>query len=227
MKHYRMNDIREILSTRRLLFPLDVALVGATGVGKSSTINGLFGSEVAKVGYGVDPETQNTDMYKINDVFRVHDSAGLGDGLAADKKHVKNLTGLLLKTCTVEDKEYGFIDLVLVILDGSGRDMGTTYRLLEQVVLDCVDASRVVVAINQADMAMKGKFWDKTRRKPLPELEQFLREKSQSIQLRLKEATGITIKAPVYYSAEFGYNLDVLMNHIIKHLPHERRVISF
>ena len=96
MKNYSVNKIRQVLSERGLLYPLDVALVGATGVGKSSTLNAIFGEDVAKVGTGVDPETQNVQGYLINDVFRVHDSAGLGDGLSADQRHKKNLTDLFI-----------------------------------------------------------------------------------------------------------------------------------
>ncbi|MBR3735698.1 MAG: hypothetical protein IKN07_07435 [Lachnospiraceae bacterium] len=36
---------------------VNILVVGATGVGKSSTINALFNMEIAKVGIGVDPET--------------------------------------------------------------------------------------------------------------------------------------------------------------------------
>ena len=71
MKNYSVNKIREVLSDRGLLYPLDVALVGATGVGKSSTLNAIFGEDVAKVGTGVDPETQNVQGYLINDVFPI------------------------------------------------------------------------------------------------------------------------------------------------------------
>ena len=140
MKNYSVNKIRQVLSERGLLYPLDVALVGATGVGKSSTLNAIFGEDVAKVGTGVDPETQNVQGYLINDVFRVHDSAGLGDGLSADQRHKKNLTDLLLKTITINEDNTpdGFIDLVLVILDGASRDLGTSYQLLEQVILHCI-----------------------------------------------------------------------------------------
>ena len=35
----------------------NVLITGATGCGKSSTINALFNTEKAKVGTGVDPET--------------------------------------------------------------------------------------------------------------------------------------------------------------------------
>ena len=64
MKNYRIDAIRDTLRSRSLLFPLDMVLVGATGVGKSSTINALFGEDVAVVGTGVDPETQYIQHYQ-------------------------------------------------------------------------------------------------------------------------------------------------------------------
>ena len=36
---------------------VNIMLVGATGSGKSSTVNAMFDMNVAKVGVGVDPET--------------------------------------------------------------------------------------------------------------------------------------------------------------------------
>lgn len=222
MKNYRIEDIRSIINARGLHQPLDVALVGATGVGKSSTINVLFGKEVAKVGFGVEPETMNVAEYAISDIFRIHDSAGFGDGIQADKTHAINLSNLLLKTFS-KDSVYGYIDLVLVILDGASRDLGTTYHLLEQVVLKCINPNRVIVAINQADMAMSGRNWDKINNKPNEILKKFLDEKASSIKLRIKEATKLNISTPVYYSALQNYNIDKLMDQIISHMPYSRR----
>jgi len=58
MKNYRFHDIQSHIRQNNLLTPLDILLVGGTGTGKSSTLNALFGSTVAKIGDGVDPETQ-------------------------------------------------------------------------------------------------------------------------------------------------------------------------
>ncbi len=217
-------QIQSIISDRGLHRPLDIALVGATGVGKSSTLNQLFGSTVAKVGFGVAPETQEISQYEVNGYFRLHDTAGLGDGLDADKRHANNLTELLLRT--FDNKNYHLIDLALVILDGSQRDMGTTYKILEQVVLKCIDPKRVIVAINQADMAMKGRYWDSNRCRPEPILKAFLDEKIYSVKNRILEATRLSITLPVYYSAYRQYNLDKLMEHIIAHMPHSRRLVK-
>lgn len=221
----KLKKIASIISNRGLHYPLDVSLVGATGVGKSSTINALFGETLAKVGTGVEPETQFISQYKT-EKFRLHDTAGLGDGLEADKRHSLNLTDLLFRTYTNDEVSYHLIDLCLVILDGSSRDMGTTYKTLEQVVLRCIDPKRVIVAINQADMAMKGRNWNYLNNRPEPELLNFLNDKARSVRDRIKEATGLTISTPVCYSAEEQWNLDKLMDHIIEHIPHERRRVK-
>ena len=44
---------------------VNLMVTGATGCGKSSTINALFGVEVAKVGTSVDPETMEIEKYEF------------------------------------------------------------------------------------------------------------------------------------------------------------------
>lgn len=165
----------------------------------------------------------------MKDYFRVHDSAGLGDGISNDEKHAKNIINELLKTVTTNsDKStsYGFIDMVMVILDGSSRDLGTTYQLLKNVILPIFDPKRIIVVINQADMAMKGRYWNHNFCIPEQPLIDFLEEKSKTTQDRIKEATGLTINRPIYYSAEYSFNIDKIISHIKSNLPRERRIIK-
>lgn len=216
--NYRRDDIRSKIEEHGLLFPLDVLLVGGTGTGKSSTLNALFGDAVAGVGDGVDPHTQTVDSYKLHSHLRFHDSAGLGDGKDADLRHSKAITHQL-GLVTKNNPAYGFIDLALVILDGGSRDLGTAFSLLEKVVLKAISPDRVIVIINQADMAMKGRNWNEALNRPEPELIAFLEEKAQSVQRRLKEATGLTIRQPICYSATRSYNLYAVIDHIYEHIP--------
>ncbi|APE96598.1 GTPase family protein [Pseudomonas putida] len=206
--------------------PLDVMLAGSTGAGKSSTINALFSESVAKVGKGVDPETMDLDWYNVHDYLRVWDTPGLGDGFASDKQHSKKIIDLLYKTYSAEDMSFGFVDLALVIIDGSSRDLGTAYKLINEILIPNFQADRIVVAINQADVAMKGRHWNFFTNTPDDEAKNFLNEKALSVKNRVAEATGVNINIPVCYSADCGYNVSALMDALIKAVPDKKRAIK-
>ena len=221
-KHYRKTDIEKKLEKARFM-PLDVMITGVTGAGKSTTLNTIFKKNVATVGNGVDPETIDLEFYSLNDVFRLWDTPGLGDGIKNDEIHKRRLVNLLYKTYSLDGNVYGWVDLAIVVLEGLNRDMGSTYTLLNEVIVPNIQADRILVVINQADMAMKGRHWNKETNKPDETLVEFLEKQASSIQDRVKEATGITIRKPVYYSAEYGYNIEKLLDFIIDNMILERR----
>lgn len=221
-KYYRKNDIEKKLEKARFR-PLDVMVTGVTGAGKSTTLNTIFKKNVATVGNGVDPETMDLDSYSLNDVFRLWDTPGLGDGVANDEIHKRKLVDLLYKTYSLDGNIYGWIDSAIVVLEGLNRDMGSTYTLLNEVIVPNIQADRILVVINQADMAMKGRHWNKEINRPDEVLVDFLERQALSIQNRVKEATGVTIRKPVYYSAEYGYNIEKLLDFIIDNMIVERR----
>lgn len=219
---YRVDDINRNLRVANFS-PLDVLVIGGTGAGKSSTINAMFEQEVAKVGRRCDPETMNIRSLELNDLMRFWDSPGLGDNVSSDRRYSKELVDLLYKDYYLDSHRYGLIDTVLVILDGSGRDMGTTYKILNEIVAPNFQIDRILVGINQADMAMKGRHWDDINNCPDMTLRDFLDEKADSVRTRLAEATGVRVSRPVYYSAERGYNVEKLLDMIIDNMPRERR----
>ena len=213
---------------------LNIMITGGTGVGKSSTINALFDANVAKVGVGVTPETMDIKKYELKNLI-LWDSPGLGDGKEADERHSRNIIDKL--------KEKGsdgkaLIDLVLVILDGSTRDYGTSFDLINNVIMPNLGneedkKKRILVAINQCDVAMKGKHWNYDENKPDATLEKFLEDKVDSVRSRVKESTNVDIE-PIYYSAGYKetdderqnpYNLSKLLYFIIQHTPKEKRLI--
>lgn len=201
---------------------LNILITGATGSGKSSTINAMFNMEVAKVGYGVDPETMDIEKYDL-DKLTIWDSPGLGDGKEADVRHAKNIVEKLYE----KDKDgNALIDLVLVIVDGSSRDMGTSFELINEVIIPNIEnKSRILIGINQCDVAMKGKYWNNEDKKPEIELQKFLDEKAESVRRRVKESTGVDIE-PVVYSAEKYYNISKLFFNIVKYTPSKKRFIN-
>lgn len=210
---------------------INLMVTGATGCGKSSTINALFNTEVAKVGIGVDPETMEIQRYELDNLI-LWDSPGLGDGREADNRHSKNIIKKLMEK---DSEGKALIDLVLVILDGSTKDLGTSYELINQVIIPNLGNNkegRILVAINQADMAMKGRYWNSEKNCPEPSLIKFLDEKAESVRKRIKEGTGVDV-TPIYYSAGFKeegqeqrpYNLAKLLYFIVQHTPKEKRLV--
>lgn len=209
---------------------VNILITGGTGCGKSSTINALFNANKAKVGQGSDPETMEIAKYEYDNIV-LFDSPGLGDGKDADIRHAKNIIDKLYEKDRHGDM---LIDLVLVILDGGSRDLGTSFELINQVIIPNLgdDKKRLMVAINQADVAMKGRYWNHAGNFPEPELVKFLNEKVASTRKRIKEATGVDVE-PIYYAAGYKegdqaqnpYNLAKLLLFILQHTKPEKRAV--
>jgi len=209
---------------------INILITGATGCGKSSTINALFGRNAAKVGQGVDPETMDIKKFELNNIV-LWDSPGLGDGKESDRRHSKNIIDKLHEK---DADDNALIDLVLVILDGSSRDLGTSYELINEVIIPNLgeNTDRLLVAINQCDIAMSGRHWNHEKNEPEAKLTAFLDDKVASTKRRIKEATGINI-TPIYYSAGYKdedekqqpYNLSKLLMFIINHTKPEKRAV--
>lgn len=210
---------------------LNIMITGATGCGKSSTINALFGEEKAKVGCTPDPETMEIDKYDYKNLI-LWDTPGLGDG----KDDIRHSKIIIDKLNELDSDGNLLIDLVLVILDGGTRDYGTTFQLINEVIIPNLGDEknqRLLVAINQADKAMSEKHWDKIKNQPKPELIEFLDKKAESVKRRIKESTGVIID-PIYYSAGYKevdeeqnppYNLSKLLYYILKNTPKKKRLV--
>ena len=215
------SELAENEKTRRLSFLLrlrskkvNLLVVGPTGVGKSSTINALFNAEIAKVGAGVDPETISLQKYEL-DNLTIWDTPGLGDNVERDQRIKHDLVAKLNET---GEGDKSLVDLVLVLIDASTKDLGTSYELINNLLIPTLGAdakSRIIVALNQADMAMKGQHWNREKNEPDEILTKFLEAKVISIRKRIKEATGLDLE-PVYYCA--GYIEDGMERHTINQM---------
>lgn len=219
----------------------NIILVGATGSGKSSTINALFScrerladeaqlQEVAKVGVTPDPETSEIEKYAIGNLT-LWDTPGLGDSAEQDLRSKAAIQELLEQT---DEEGRPLIDLILVVMDASSKDLGTTYNVLNDVIIPSVeDTGRILVALNQADIAMKhGRHWDHQTNGPDETLQAFLEDKVRSVKERILEDSGVEI-APIYYCAGckddgevvvYPYNMAKLLYYIVASLPAEKRI---
>ena len=141
------DEFGKILKNKLKNMNINILIVGATGVGKSSTINVLFDTNKAAMGYGITPETSLIESYSLEN-FTIWDTPGLGDG----EKDEDYADAIIKKLYEKDGKGNYLIDLVLVIIDGSNRDFGTTYNLLENVIIPNIkDQNRILIAINKVD----------------------------------------------------------------------------
>jgi len=146
---------------------VNLLLVGATGAGKSSTINALFDMSIAKVGVGVDPETTEIVKYELGNLT-IWDTPGLGDSIKSDKAHIKQI---IKKLSEKDSADKLLIDLVLVVLDAGSKDLAVSYDVINNTLIPCLgknNAYRILIGLNQSDMAMKGRHWDHGENKPEP-----------------------------------------------------------
>lgn len=200
---------------------LNIMLVGGTGVGKSSTINALFDKQMAEIGEGVDPQTNRIDKFILGNIV-LWDTPGLGDSPEHDKEFSLQIARMLHQK---NQDGNSLIDVVLVILDASVRDMGTAYELINHVVIPNLnDSTKILVALNQCDFAMKGKYWNHETNAPKEKLRVFLEKQLHEIQSRIKESTGLEI-TPIYYSALYHYNISKLFFYLLDSTPDEKRLM--
>ena len=61
---------------------------------------------------------------------------------------------------------------------------------------------------------------------PDPVLTEFLSEKAVPVKNRIREATGVNVPMPVFYSAKKGYNITSFLDLIVDHIPSECRPLA-
>ena len=213
---------------------INLMITGGTGVGKSSTINALFGREISSVGIHAEPETMEIKSYALNDKITLWDSPGLGDG-RKDPEHARKIVELLHR----KDSSGAYmIDLVLVIADAASRDLGTTYNLISDVIVPNLGdendkKTRIIAALNKCDAVMP-RHWDYKSSRPDAKLTAELDGRANTFRQRVRQATGVDVDT-MYYSAgykedEHGeqdapYNLAKLLSLILSHTPDRKRLM--
>lgn len=209
---------------------VNLLIIGGTGVGKSSTINALFGKDIAKVGDNPAPETMEITKYELDNNITLWDSPGLGDGIK-DIQHKEKIISLL---ASKDENDKNVIDCILVISAANSKDLGTTYDLINNVLIPNIDEphKKIIVAINKADEVINPRYWKRDRNEPSQEQINWLEEKVDNVQTRIYESTQVKIKRPIYYAAGYNdenfsdpaYNIDNLMIYILKSIPKEKAV---
>lgn len=218
---YREDDIEEKIDILGF-HPIDILVVGPTGAGKSTTLNTFFEKEVATVGEGVDPETKNISPYKLTENIRFWDTPGLGDSTYKDNIYLSNLKNKLNQYFENNGHNYKLIDLILVIINGSYRDLGTIYKIISNLS-NSIQNERILFAVNHVDMEMLGRNWNYSTSTPNDKLIKYIIEYEKTVISRIYDSTGFKVKNIVSYSAKYSYNINSLYDMIINNIPDKLR----
>ena len=215
--------------------PLNILLMGGTGVGKSSTINAIYGENRVEVGTSARPQTQEIEQCQISKNIILYDSPGLGEGSEKDKQHMEKINKLLTDT---DGNGNAKIDLVLVITDASVKGLGQEYETIKYLLKTLGDSKRILIGLNKCDCAVSERYFDRENNKLGQEQEQFLQDKVADLQKRIKTDTGLSLskKDIVCYSAGFydestqtqdnPYNIVQLEKMILSKIPKQKRVVQ-
>ncbi|WP_143144777.1 hypothetical protein [Moritella viscosa] len=226
---FTTTQTQQLLSATNALdtYPIDLLIVGATGSGKSTTIAALMpkGKRKQSNKRSLLPDIHPMEHYQVHPRLRIWDSMGPGDSPKRDELHEQDINRLLQQSYPYQRKHYAFIDMVLLIIDGSSRDIGTAIRLINNALLPNIPIERIVIAINQADRAMKGLHWNTLTKTPCTPLKHYLALQSQSIQQRLTLSCKHHLRLPVCYSDRHRYQLSELLTSLLQSLPREKREV--
>lgn len=225
--------MKAILNT--LDIPLSILIIGGTGVGKSSTINAIYGENRVKVGSNPNPQTQEIEQCQISKNLTLYDSPGLGEGSEKDKQHMEKIHKLLTDT---DENGNAKIDLALVIIDATVKGLGQEYETIKYLLKTLGDSKRILIGLNKCDCAVSERFFNRKDNKLGEQQEKFLQEKVADLLMRIKADTELSLGKNdiVYYSAGFYdentqtqdklYNISQLAEMILNKIPRKKRVVQ-
>jgi uncharacterized protein len=197
--------------------PPVIGVVGLSGVGKSSTINAMFGTTLP-----ISHTVACTKALSVNDFeldlregpaagqlvrLRVVDAPGLGESISTDPAYLQ-MYEVHLSAC----------DVVLWIFSATNRalilDQGYMQRFKQHL-------GKVVFAVNQVDgIGIDG--WNHKINLPTADTKVLIEEILRDRKAKIFEAVGLETDV-IAYSAQYGFRLQKLFRALIAKLPEDRK----
>lgn len=206
---------------REIQRPPRIALIGRTGVGKSSTLNSLFGTKLLV--RHTKPATKKPTRVPINKNKKpikgkkgdliFFDMPGVGEDIEIDEKYVMVYQDILVDC-----------DVIVWVVEDDGRDLAYDKWFIENFRDNSGLglASRLVIGINKVDRIHPGN-WNNKFNLPSREQEHFINARKVYVMEKIgKVCPGLSIDRIVPYSAKFHYRLQELFGAMLKASPPNR-----
>lgn len=198
-----------------------IAIIGFTGVGKSTTLNALFNagrptSDIRACTQKEAPVIGKVDKYTgSNGSVIIYDMPGLGEDIITDKRHFETYLKVIPE-----------VDVVIWTFHTGDRAMTPMQEALGRLIKELGPdfQKKLMFAINKADAIAPGESaWNQQlnapsalQRKNIQELEAYILEKIRQVIPRWQGNL-------VTYSAKQRFHLEQLMEAMIATMPKERR----
>lgn len=205
--------------------PFKVAVIGQSGVGKSTTINAVFGvnnyvSDIAEGTTNIEEQTFDIDgHYKM--IF--YDTPGLNNDIDKDKKYLK-MYEEILPQC----------DVIMYIINAATRNFGEDCRILKEHIIPlCSEKGimqNIIIAINKIDAIGESDSdnpeskWDIVKNEPTLHLENLIEQRLKDMCAKMvqenllgrDEKNKVTPNRICCYSAVYEYNVEAFLKAILE-----------
>lgn len=183
--------------------PPVIAIIGPTGVGKSSTINALFGTQLS-VSH-TKAETSDAEKIIVEEFVEgkkgsivIYDMPGIGEDIKKDEEYKKTYAKVLANS-----------DVAIWVMSAHDRRITKDKEIMRDVisVANSKVLSKLVIALNKVDLVWP-QDWIEKINLPSEEQEENTKERIKDIHEKLKDVCPhLTKDRIVPYSAKQKYHL--------------------
>ena len=216
--------VNKALDKEILEKPFRVAVIGQSGVGKSTTLNAVFGLKnyTSNLAEGTTEIVEK--VFPMRDGFNlsIYDMPGLNNDEDKDIEYEK-LYKQILPGC----------DVIVYVINAHSRDFGEDCRIIKEVVLPICDENKIkdnlILAINKIDTIGESidpndpeLKWDIIENVPTEKLKKAIKTRLSDIydklidEKLLGENESLKDHQVVFYSAMFNFNLKPFVMAIAK-----------
>ena len=218
------NAVNSALEKEILEKPFRVAVIGQSGVGKSTTLNAVFGLKNYTSDIAEGTTDIKEDVFPMRNGFNlsIYDMPGLNNDVDKDIEYEK-LYRKILPGC----------DVIVYIINAHSKDFGEDCRILKDIVLPICNTHHVrenlILAVNKIDTIGESfnpddpeLRWNIFDNEPTEKLKVAIRRKLSDINDKLIDENlvgadnSLSPEQVVYYSAIYNYNLKPFVMAITK-----------